>query len=62
MTKKEKKLIKRAIHLIHYEDEYYEGMDILAKLVGYKEVKPIWDELKTVDVRDLYYETNTKKS
>lgn len=46
MTKKEKELIKKAIKLIHSNNEYYEGMDILAKLVGYKEVGPIFDSLE----------------
>ena len=36
MTKRERLLIKRAIRLIHGSNEYFEGMNILAKLVGWK--------------------------
>jgi len=28
--------IKQAIHLIHHEDKHYEGLNILAKLVGWE--------------------------
>lgn len=34
MTKKERQLIRQAIRLIHQEDNYEDGMDILAKLAG----------------------------
>jgi len=43
MTKKEKKLIKKAIRLIHHDDDYYGGMDILAKMVGWEANKQILD-------------------
>ena len=36
MTKKEKELIKKAIRHIHHDDDYFTGMNILAKLVGWK--------------------------
>ena len=35
MDREEIAKIKKAICLIHHEDEYYEGMDILARLVGW---------------------------
>ena len=34
MTKKERQLIRQAIQLIHQEDNYDDGMDILANLAG----------------------------
>ena len=34
MTKKERQLIRQAIRLIHQEDNYEDGMDILAELAG----------------------------
>ena len=37
MDKEEVDKIKRAIHLIHREDKYFEGMNILARLVGIPE-------------------------
>jgi len=51
MTAKEKNLIKRAIHLIHHEDDYNAGMDILSKLVG---IEPMdLSGLKNVDLKDI---------
>jgi len=34
MTKRERTAIRKAIRLIHHEDNYYGGMDILARLAG----------------------------
>lgn len=51
MTKKEKALIKKAIQLIHNSNEYYEGMNILAKLVGLPEAK--FDTVKIIDACDV---------
>ncbi len=34
MTKKDRQLIRQAIRLIHQEDDYLGGMDILARLAG----------------------------
>jgi len=34
VTKKERQLIRQAIRLIHQEDNYDDGMDILANLAG----------------------------
>jgi hypothetical protein len=34
MTTKEKDQLRRAIHLIHVQADYYGGMNILAKLAG----------------------------
>jgi hypothetical protein len=53
MTKKEKLLIKKAIRLIHKSNEYYEGMDILAKLVGYEQVKPELDSIKQISIAEF---------
>lgn len=52
MNKEEITKIKRAITLIHYENQHYEGLNILAKLVGWKEVK--FDTLKTKSVLEIF--------
>ncbi len=39
MTKKETELIKKAIRHIHNDDEYFSGMNILAKMVGWKTIE-----------------------
>ena len=44
MTKKEIMEIKMAIRLIHHEDKHYEGLNILAKLVG-------WNPFKLSDIQ-----------
>jgi len=44
MNKKEKAQLRRAIHLLHHENDYDGGMEILVRLAGLKvnrmEVKP----------------------
>ena len=61
MTKKEKILIKKAIRLIHKSNEYYEGMDILAKLVGYEPAKPEFDNIKQISVAEFIAKSEEKK-
>jgi len=51
MTAKEKALIKLAIRLIHTEDDYYGGMNILWKLIG---EKPLDLNLKEVSIKDIH--------
>ena len=51
MTKQEKKKIKEAIRHLHTDDNYSQGMDILAKLVGI----PLVDlgKMEFVDISEL---------
>ena len=44
MTKKERKELLRAIYLIHNSNEYFQGMNILAKLAGLPEHKILGKE------------------
>ena len=61
MTKKEKELIKKAIRLIHHDSEYYTGMDILAKLVGWPTVHDdIVGKIKTKSVTDFMRDMEAK--
>jgi len=57
VTKKERQLIKRAIFLLHHSNEYYEGMNILAKLVGYESFEP---EIKSCEIADLVLKNNQR--
>ena len=51
MTKQEKEKIKKAIKYLHTHDDYYKGMDILAKLVEI----PVIDlgEIKFIPLHEL---------
>lgn len=50
MTKGEKEQVKMAIRLIHHDNRYYTGLNILAKLVGWPEVRL---PTKAVGLNDL---------
>jgi hypothetical protein len=52
MTKKEKILIQKAIDLIHMDDNYEEGMDILKRLIDPKWISPI-DNLRNIDLKTI---------
>jgi len=58
MTKQEKKKIEEAIRHLHTDDNYSQGMDILAKLVGIPLVIHK-EEMKFIDISELPKE-NTK--
>ena len=51
MTAPEKALVRKAIKLIHQEDDYYGGMDILWKLIG--ETPTDHGELKEMDIKEI---------
>lgn len=58
MTKKEKQLIKQAIKLIH-EDDYFQGMNILAKLIGAEPMD--FGKIKNVNLADIIKEPSKIK-
>ena len=53
MTAKEKALVRLAIKLIHAEDDYQGGMNILWKLIG--ETPPDTGEIKQMDLKEIIY-------
>lgn len=58
MTDQERKAIRKAIRLIHHDNDYYGGMDILARLAGLR-VKNV--EVKLVTVADLCKDGKNRK-
>jgi len=56
MDKEEISQIKKAIYLLHNKNEYYEGMNILARLVGLPVVKT---PSKSISVKTLLQQANS---
>lgn len=58
MTDQERKAIRKAIRLIHHENDYYGGMDILARLAGLR-VRSV--DVKPVTIADLCKNRKNRK-
>jgi len=61
MTKNETKMLKKAIRLLHEDgSDYFTGMNMLAKLVGWKPIK-LPDDLVPVDIVKEYLNGRDQK-
>jgi len=59
MDKEEVAKIKKAIRLIHHDNKYYEGLNILARLIGWPEVSLTWPETNELDACKLVAEIHS---